>query len=422
VPTKPDPVNTATPALRQPPAWLQRLGLALPEPLETAYGLDQRRHAVEKFRLNILIILLLWGLTAIGIQLLMPAVAWALWLSLFCAVGATVLASAILSRLRRFDRWFTAYQTVGCFVTVTLAVAIIGVLPDSVPRELTEAAMMFCLVSVYTMAGLTLLRALPVAALGGMAGLLLAAALGGHVSRDLFLATYGGGSGLGLCLAYYNERHSRDLFRLQAAHVRHLERLSARDPLTGLANRRHLDEVLEMEWRRAFRNQSALAVMMIDIDKFKKYNDHFGHLKGDDCLRKIAAVIGSHARRPGDMAVRYGGEEFVLLLPGMDMNHALEHAERLLAAIRAANIPHAPNAATPMVCASVGLAVAVPFENWEPAFLLESADNALYAAKRDGGDCCRLSGLRLSPTALGIASSPSLAATPTQDGTIEGGA
>jgi diguanylate cyclase (GGDEF)-like protein len=376
--------------------WGQQLRLSMPEPLETAYREHQRRHAVEVFRINVVFIFLLWLLVSSGIYALMPAGDLPQWSRLYGSVGVVILAAACLSWVRVLDHWFHLYIGVGSFVAVALSVAITGVLRDPVPGQLTQTAINYCMVIIYGLVGLRFTQALAAGWLGGAAGVVMALVLGGNFNWDLYLVSFAGSSFLGMCLAYYSEHRSRAMFILQLSRIDKLEHLSSVDSLTGLANRRHLDKTVLHEWRRAYRQQLPLAVMMIDIDRFKRYNDHYGHIKGDACLRVVANVIARYARRPGDMAARYGGEEFVLLLPDMDMNEASVHAERLLADIRAANLVHAPNAGRAVVSISIGLAVAVPFANWEPDWLLESADRAMYEAKHDGGDCYRFGVLRLS--------------------------
>ena len=387
------------------PGWWQRFGLSLPASLEAAYRAHQRRHAMAMYRVNTLIIFLLWLLLSVRFYKLMLADHLSVWVWLYGAVGVIVIMSAALSRVNALERWFTTYQCVVCFLAVGMSVATTAVLPASIPGQLTAAAVIFCMVTIYALAGLPFGMALLVGWGGGLAGGVLSLLLGGHLDRDILVLAYGGGSFLGMCLAYHNERHTRTLFMLQLENIEQLEKLSAEDPLTGLANRRHLDKVLDQEWHRAFRTQTPLAIMMIDLDQFKLYNDYYGHLKGDECITTIAKLIGGYARRPADIAARYGGDEFVLLLPGMDMQDALGAAERLLDDIRAARITQAPNASRAMVCVSIGVAVAVPFEHWKPEFLLDSADAAVYAAKHDGSDCCRVSGLRLSPSLRPVPSS-----------------
>ncbi len=161
------------------------------------------------------------------------------------------------------------------------------------------------------------------------------------------------------------------------------------DGLTGLANRRRFDEMLEQEWRRAARDEMPLALLMVDVDRFKLYNDRYGHQRGDECLRAVATAMGQVARRPADLTARYGGEEFALLLPGIDEAGADAIAGRVLAAIRATGIEHAANLPAGIVTASIGVASVLPrFDRAESSAtaLIEHADAALYRAKRAGRD------------------------------------
>jgi two-component system, chemotaxis family, response regulator WspR len=164
-----------------------------------------------------------------------------------------------------------------------------------------------------------------------------------------------------------------------------LSRLSTVDGLTGLANRRRFDEVLEQECRRARREVAPLTLIMTDVDFFKKYNDSYGHQGGDECLRRVAAVLAQGARRPADLAARYGGEEFALVLPHTTLEGAAVVAETLRAGVAALNLVHAASSVASHVTLSLGVAVAEPSEpELSPGGLLERADAALYEAKRGG--------------------------------------
>ena len=165
--------------------------------------------------------------------------------------------------------------------------------------------------------------------------------------------------------------------------LRSMETLANTDGLTGLANRRSLDEHLETEWRRGVREHNFLAVVMLDIDFFKSYNDKYGHPSGDECIRNIARVIGSYARRAGDIAARYGGEEFVLVLPGVDLGDAASIAEKIRLEIFSANRPHAGSPEGRVtVSAGTASAPAASLDSGEE--LLRFADRALYRAKAEG--------------------------------------
>ena len=165
---------------------------------------------------------------------------------------------------------------------------------------------------------------------------------------------------------------------------RQLAALSSTDALTGLANRRRFDEAWAEEWQRAARQGASLALLLIDVDHFKAYNDHYGHQAGDECLRRVAAVLAGVARRAGELVARYGGEEFVVVLPGADATTAREFAERLRMAVEAEAMPHAHSPAAPVVTISMGVAAGQPRHETDAEALLKEADVALYLAKRQG--------------------------------------
>lgn len=170
---------------------------------------------------------------------------------------------------------------------------------------------------------------------------------------------------------------------LEQANAR-LERLSVIDGLSGLANRRKLDEALLTEWDRAQRHRQWLALVMVDIDNFKAYNDNYGHLAGDVCIQVLANVLATSIRRAGELAARYGGEEFVLLLPGCDLHTAEREANRVRQAFMEKAIPHACSATAPVVTISLGVAAIVPTHTASAESLLKAADEALYVAKQSG--------------------------------------
>ena len=159
------------------------------------------------------------------------------------------------------------------------------------------------------------------------------------------------------------------------------------DGLTGIANRRHFDVALDRELRRAQRSGGQLSLLLMDIDSFKAYNDHFGHQQGDACLIHVAEAFASMLQRPADLAARYGGEEFAAVLPDTDSVQAQQHAEAIRAHIAALGLEHAPAAVRPHVTMSIGVASYVKGRLDDVESLLSAADRALYAAKRGGRDC-----------------------------------
>lgn len=156
------------------------------------------------------------------------------------------------------------------------------------------------------------------------------------------------------------------------------------DGLTGVANRRRFDESLEAEWRQCRRHRLPLALLMIDIDHFKKYNDNYGHLEGDICLQRIASILKEQLGRPHDLVARYGGEEFACLLPGVDMQGAMHKAQAILAALHSHAIPHATSETAPFVTISLGVAVTHPGPELLHGRLVAMADTQLYRAKQEG--------------------------------------
>ena len=163
-----------------------------------------------------------------------------------------------------------------------------------------------------------------------------------------------------------------------------LERLSALDTLTGIANRRRFDEVLRVEWKRAARDGSSLSLLFCDIDHFKAFNDTYGHQAGDDCLVRVAQTMDDTLNRPADLAARYGGEEFVGLLVDTDPGGARLLAERVRDRIEALHIEHRSSSAGDVLTVSLGAASLVPRVGLRPEDLLDLADQALYAAKEQG--------------------------------------
>ena len=163
-----------------------------------------------------------------------------------------------------------------------------------------------------------------------------------------------------------------------------LEAMAMLDGLTHIPNRRRLDETLEMEWRRASRGGGCISFVIADIDFFKRYNDHYGHGTGDECLKAAAAAMARVVARPGDLLARYGGEEFAAVLPDTDLEGAQHLAEALRSAVAALSIRHEYSGAADRVTISVGYSTAMRFDGLGVADLMASADRMLYQAKERG--------------------------------------
>ncbi len=178
-----------------------------------------------------------------------------------------------------------------------------------------------------------------------------------------------------------------------------LENLAATDPLTGLANRRRLGETLHAEWRRAIREGTTMSLLMIDADRFKTFNDTYGHPAGDELIKALAGCIRENVHRPGDLAARYGGEEFAVLLPDTNLAGALTVAEGIRERVLQLSSPHS-GSRDQIATVSIGIASLQPTLDVPSDALIAAADGALYRAKQDGRNCCRVTS---GPVQLAVA-------------------
>lgn len=281
------------------------------------------------------------------------------------------------------------------FGALSLAIPLLGTMALESER-LMQANSYVCLLIINILV-LALRLSLLHAALCGAIGILLAVATASAMGLrpDWFMLVWFscGSLLITLFLGAILERQERISF-LQSLLLRHesaererlntiLARHASEDPLTGLANRRHFNEALWREWERASRNGLTLSLLFVDVDHFKRFNDHYGHRAGDETLSAVAEALLSVVLRPADMAARYGGEEFVLLLPETSAQGASEVANRVLAAVDALAIAHASSPTAAHVTVSVGVATLQP-EGGSAQSLLDQADAALYAAKHAG--------------------------------------
>ena len=169
---------------------------------------------------------------------------------------------------------------------------------------------------------------------------------------------------------------------------RQLEILSNTDGLTNIGNRRYFDRVLQEEWNRGHRAATPLALIMLDIDYFKRFNDHYGHLAGDACLQRLAHALRLSGRRAGELIARYGGEEFVVLQPNADIRAAVDTARHIRQVLADLAIPH-DQTSPGIVTVSLGVASMIPSSDYSPVELVRQADAALYQAKQSGRNCIR---------------------------------
>jgi len=179
--------------------------------------------------------------------------------------------------------------------------------------------------------------------------------------------------------------HARVRMHLELKQARDLlESMASIDGLTAIANRRRFDVVLSQEWKRAVRSGSAISLAMIDVDEFKKFNDCYGHARGDECLRSVAGVLQNITRRPPDLAARYGGEEFAIVLPDTEAEAMPLLLGRLLDGVRELGIEHQRSSCSGNVTVSVGAVTLQPQRDGDPSSAVEAADRLLYEVKRGG--------------------------------------
>ncbi|HEC17876.1 MAG TPA: diguanylate cyclase [Gammaproteobacteria bacterium] len=169
-----------------------------------------------------------------------------------------------------------------------------------------------------------------------------------------------------------------------------LQKLSSLDGLTGIANRRSFDDFINTECLRSAREDTPLSLLLVDIDFFKPYNDNYGHLAGDACLRQVATAMREVVHRPADMVARYGGEEFGIVLPNTDTEGAEKLAIKLMEKIRSLKIPHEFSSVTDHITLSIGITNGVACEGASPSDLILQADEALYEAKESGRNCYKI--------------------------------
>ncbi|MEB4800848.1 GGDEF domain-containing protein [Acinetobacter soli] len=377
-----------------------------PKTLEQVYRTQYRQAAAYEFRFRAPIILILYSLLSFGIFQVLPQSEIKLWLINYAWVGVIITSAWLLSFFKSFDKWFDYYVCLGSTAAVAITFTLINILEGGQNNALLHASMMYAVIIIYGFVGLRFYTALFAGWVGGLIGFTIS--INSNISIDwtYLNRTYTFSSFLGMALAYFTDRQHRENFlsdcvielnRLKLVkQAELLETLSQQDSLTGLANRRYLDEVLEKEWRRAVRHSMPITIMMIDLDFFKSYNDSLGHIKGDECLREIAKALTSLTSRSGDLAARYGGEEFLLLFPMTNESEALIQVKRLMNVIRKIDIQHPSSDISSQVTLSVGVATMIPQVDDSISSFVSRADHALYTAKSKGRNQYQIANIHVS--------------------------
>ena len=351
---------------------------------------DELEQAFKRYHLNVFLLRMRWALLVATLLILLFAVLDSISLpepvrsqvlSLRLGLILPILSITWLATYRSALRDYL--QLIGGVAALLTGLGVVGII--GIARyhgfPLPYEGIILVTVFFYFLTGLrfstaalcgwlTFAAYLAVEVLGGLAADVL-------LYNTFFLAT---ANVIGSVGCYFLEYSTRQNFLAQGL----LQDLAEKDFLTGLLNRRAFTERAERSWRQAQREKQALGVVMMDVDFFKRYNDHYGHAAGDEALRQVARVIGGHARRPLDCTARYGGEEFVGVWYNLSEEHMLSILENLRGSIEALGLVHASSDAAPVVTLSIGLAYLTPQPHQSPEDALRLADVALYLAKEQG--------------------------------------
>jgi diguanylate cyclase (GGDEF)-like protein len=365
--------------------------LSFPTQLEQLYIDRHTPRAIRRFHVLLPVITFLYAIILTGIIGIIPNSSLALWTTIVISVTLCIIFTMALSYFPRFNHWTKWYGSFGGAVVISATIIITNLFPLGQNSPLLYSGIIYAILIVYTCVGLTIFWCISANVVGGLSAIIIMYFMSIDVNWSLLYRIYICSSILGLGLSYALENQERKNFlntlllrltiRKGEELTKQLESLSRLDSLTGIANRRHLDEVLIDEWNRAMRKNQSMTIMMIDVDHFKLYNDKFGHLSGDSCLRQIAQLFAKMTTRSGDLAARYGGEEFVLVYPAMDISHAKKQATRLLHQMANLALPHPSGG---FVSVSIGVCVSTPTPEVDMIQLLRNADSALYKAKETG--------------------------------------
>lgn len=378
--------------------------------LETAFVEFLRQRVLDMLHSGWWVLLLFYffvGLSTFAQVFMLSGPAWRadnlqVWWTVFLAEGLPIVGLLLLPRLSVLRERFAL--ALGLIAMFAIAVITVGTsaFPDPFFNVHSSYVIIFVLALTYGIGAFRLWSAAFIGACAAMLALIVIVSLGLWLEWGLFLQYVLVSNVVGMMLCYMVEQRDRRMFLqgqlLQLEKERldlvsaELDRLSREDSLTGLANRRHFNESILVEWERARREGQPLSLIFADVDHFKPFNDTYGHLEGDAVLSRVGATLRGCLRRPGDLAARYGGEEFVLLLPGTPEAGALEVARHVHRAIGGLGIPHRKSPVADHVTASLGVATLVPEAATCAAVLVAAADEAAYAAKGAGRDRVMVAG------------------------------
>lgn len=376
--------------------------MSLPLSLERGYRAVHMQQATAIIRttwpITLFAVLVIAALTLLQFGTI-PMVTWITG-GLVGFAFSLVIGAVYLSAL---NRWLYHCMGLGAFVCSVAMHVSASVHDIAILKVASQFGVAYITIAAFTIANMPV----KIAGVWASASLFVALILSltGWFPVDYALFLYYAVSSLiiGAVLGVVQELRQRRVFvqeRLLAienaeldALSRELDRISRHDALTGLVNRRHFDEILQEEWGRSMRAGEPLAVLFLDVDHFKRFNDHYGHQQGDYCLSQVGAALARNVQRSGDVVARYGGEEFVALFPRTSLEGAAIIAAKIIGGVDRLELPHAASPTADIVTVSVGVASVVPHPAEPPTVLLQMADEALYRAKEAGRHCYRLAGV-----------------------------
>lgn len=402
-PTEQDSVPASTPGdaanareYRLIQAQLRRRGVALslPATLESAYCRYHDHQAVTSLRSAIGWAFVLYLVLGGAVLVVMRPDEMNIWPLTNLVFLVLIAVAWLISRQRWLERYYQ--QGIGVLAASAIFYAVLhpALIAEHTMQSLVHQGTVYAVVLIYLGLNLRFRYALVAGTLVGLLAYPLIYVLQLPLDWHTSIVTYIGAGVLGALLCYRDEKRKRTMF-LQARLLEldnerihqladELERLSFLDGLTGLANRRYFDRTFDRAWRSGMREQKPLSLIMLDVDFFKRYNDHYGHQQGDFCLQEIARSLSFVSARPTDLAARYGGEEFVLLFPQTDNLAARHLAERIINKVRDLQMPHETSDCASVVTVSAGIATVIPGPDVDREALMQAADQALYSAKAQG--------------------------------------
>ena len=368
--------------------------LHFPDALEEEFRYHQALEGAALFRTSGFYVLTLFLALGIGLMLILPGEVLGLWPIGYSTLALVIGLGLLLSRQRSLDPHFETMAGILAFLGMAMVVTLPALSDAPLMYQGSMIGIIHAAVVIGGMLGLRCVTVILAVGGGGLVGVLMLHVLNAMPEWLLLHQTLSAGALVGIVLSWLAERRNRLVFlqkkllELEKARsdslAERMKEMSRHDGLTGLANRRHFDEVLHQEWQRCRRDGTSLSLVFIDVDFFKPYNDQYGHQAGDDVLRQVGSLLAEHGRRPGDLAARYGGEEFVLLYPQTGPEAVSHLAEQIRASVEELELSHGHSDCADHITVSIGTASVIPEPSRSADELVEAADHAVYRAKLKG--------------------------------------